>query len=65
MRSTGEQVRAADEIEGIALRYGAFYGQDSFPGMIIDLVRKRRLPGPSSGGGFPNFIYLEDAAPRL
>jgi nucleoside-diphosphate-sugar epimerase len=25
-------------------------------------VRKRRLPVPSSGGGFANFIYLEDAA---
>jgi nucleoside-diphosphate-sugar epimerase len=39
-----------------------FYGQDSFIRMIINLVRKRRLPVPSSGGGFANFIYLEDAA---
>ena len=62
MRSTEEQVFAADEIEGIALRYGAFYGQDSFIRMIVNLVRKRRLPVPSSGGGFVNFIYLEDAA---
>jgi nucleoside-diphosphate-sugar epimerase len=30
--------------------------------MIINLVRKRRLPVPSSGGGFATFIYLEDAA---
>jgi nucleoside-diphosphate-sugar epimerase len=29
--------------------------------MIVNLVRKRRLPVPS-GGGFANFIYLEDAA---
>jgi nucleoside-diphosphate-sugar epimerase len=62
IRSTEEQVFSADEIEGIALRYGAFYGQDSFTRMIINLVRKRRLPVPSSGGGFVNFIYLEDAA---
>ncbi len=25
-------------------------------------MRKRRLPVPSSGGGFATFIYLEDAA---
>jgi nucleoside-diphosphate-sugar epimerase len=62
IRSTEEQVFSADEMEGIALRYGAFYGQDSFTRMITNLVRKRRLPVPSSGGGFVNFIYLEDAA---
>ena len=62
IRSTEEQVFSADEMEGIALRYGAFYGEDSFTRMIINLVRKHRLPVPSSGGGFANFIYLEDAA---
>lgn len=62
MRSTEEQVFSADEMEGIALRYGLFYGQDSFTRMLTNLVRKRRLPVPSSGGGFANFIYLEDAA---
>jgi nucleoside-diphosphate-sugar epimerase len=55
-------VFSADEMEGIALRYGAFYGQDNFTRMISNLVRKRRLPVPSSGGGFTTFIYLEDAA---
>jgi nucleoside-diphosphate-sugar epimerase len=62
LRSTEEQVFSADEMEGIALRYGAFYGRDSFTQMIINLVRKRRLPVPSNGGGFANFIYLDDAA---
>jgi nucleoside-diphosphate-sugar epimerase len=62
MRSTEEQVFSADEMEGIALRYGLFYGQDSFTRMIVNLVRKRRLPVPSSGGGVANFIYLQDAA---
>ncbi|MET8909177.1 NAD(P)-dependent oxidoreductase [Micromonospora sp. NPDC004551] len=59
--STEEQVFAADEMEGVALRYGFFYGQDSMTSMMVNLVRKRRLPAPS-GGGFANFIYLEDAA---
>jgi nucleoside-diphosphate-sugar epimerase len=62
LRSAEEQVFSADEMEGIALRYGAFYGQDSFTRMITNLVRKRRLPVPSNGGGFANFIYLDDAA---
>src|SRR5215216_669314 len=62
MRSTEEQVFSADGMEGIALRYGLFYGQDSFIRMIVNLVRKRRLPVPSSGGGFANFIHLQDAA---
>jgi nucleoside-diphosphate-sugar epimerase len=62
MGSTEEQVFAADELEGIALRYGFFYGQDKMTRMIVNLVRKRRFPVPSSGGGFANFIYLEDAA---
>jgi len=62
IRSTEEQVFSAAEVEGIALRYGAFYGQDSSTRMIVNLVRKRRVPVPSSGGGFINFIYLEDAA---
>jgi nucleoside-diphosphate-sugar epimerase len=62
MRSAEEQVFSADEMEGIAMRYGFFYGQDSFTRMIVNLVRKRRLPVPSSGGGFADFIYLDDAA---
>jgi nucleoside-diphosphate-sugar epimerase len=62
LHSAEEQVFSADEMEGIGLRYGAFYGQDSVTNMIVKLVRKRRLPVPSSGGGFVSFIYLEDAA---
>jgi nucleoside-diphosphate-sugar epimerase len=62
IRANEEQVFSADEIEGIALRYGAFYGQDKATRMMVNLVRKRRLPVPSSGGGFVNFIFLQDAA---
>ena len=62
IRSTEEQVFSADEMEGVALRYGGFYGQDSFIRMVVNLLRKRRLPVPSSGGGFASFICLEDAA---
>lgn len=62
LRANEEQVFTADEIEGISMRYGFFYGQDAMMRMIFDQVRKRRLPVPSSGGGFADFIYLDDAA---
>jgi nucleoside-diphosphate-sugar epimerase len=62
IRSNEDQVFAADEMEGIALRYGGFYGQDSMSQLIVNMVRKRRMPVPSNGGGFVCFIYLEDAA---
>ncbi|MFI7425401.1 NAD-dependent epimerase/dehydratase family protein [Micromonospora sp. NPDC049836] len=61
MRSAEEQTFSADGMAGVALRYGFFYGQDSMTRMIVNLVRRRRLPVPSSAG-FTNFIYLEDAA---
>jgi nucleoside-diphosphate-sugar epimerase len=62
LHSTEEQVFSANEMEDIALRYGMFYGPDSVSRMIVNLVRKRRLPVPSSGGGFVSLIYLDDAA---
>jgi nucleoside-diphosphate-sugar epimerase len=62
LRSNEEQVFTADEIEGISMRYGFFYGQDPVIQKMINLVRKRRMPVPSSGGGIANFIYLDDAA---
>ncbi|MGC3859906.1 NAD-dependent epimerase/dehydratase family protein [Micromonospora chersina] len=61
MGSAEQQAFSADEIEGVALRYGFFYGRDRMTNLMVNLVRKRRLPVPSSGG-FANFIYLEDAA---
>ncbi|MFG2166948.1 NAD-dependent epimerase/dehydratase family protein [Micromonospora chersina] len=61
MGSAEKQAFSADEMEGVALRYGFFYGRDRMTNMIVNLVRKRRLPVPTSGG-FANFIYLEDAA---
>jgi nucleoside-diphosphate-sugar epimerase len=61
LRSNEEQVFTADGIEGVALRYGLFYGPDAFTRTIVNLVRKRRLPVPSAGG-FTGLIYLDDAA---
>ena len=53
--------------EGLALRYGGFYG----PGtglsadpdeMLPALIRKRRFPLIGDGGGVWSFIHIEDAA---
>jgi nucleoside-diphosphate-sugar epimerase len=52
--------RAVTEYGGIALRYGAFYG-DTNDGWA-QLVRKRHFPIVGSGGGIIPFIHLEDAA---
>jgi 2-alkyl-3-oxoalkanoate reductase len=60
-------VTGADWIEGIALRYGGFYG----PGTSIsrdpgaeqsEMVRKRRFPIIGKGTGVTSFIQIEDAA---
>jgi nucleoside-diphosphate-sugar epimerase len=55
----------AGRIEGIALRYGNFYG----PGTGLDLggdiaaqVRKRRLPIVGDGAGIWSFVHIDDAA---
>jgi nucleoside-diphosphate-sugar epimerase len=61
MRSTEQQVLGADGIEGIALRYGAFYGLTGSEGFIT-LLRAGKLPVPSNGGGIMSWIHLTDAA---
>lgn len=52
--------QAVTEADGIALRYGGFYGaaDDGLP----KLVRKRQFPIIGTGEGFSSFIHLDDAA---
>src|SRR5205814_4076236 len=57
MRYLDEAVTAAD---GIALRYGNFYGADN-DGLVWP-VRKRQFPLVGDGEGVSSFIHLEDAA---
>src|SRR5690606_4875058 len=65
IRHVEDTVRAATDVEALALRYGFFYG----PGTgiartspILDLVRNRRMPIVGNGGGIWSFIHIEDAA---
>jgi nucleoside-diphosphate-sugar epimerase len=65
IRYLEEQVANAPGIEGIALRYGNFYGPGTGiarDGNLADLIRKRQLPIIGDGGGVWSFIHLEDAA---
>ena len=48
-------------IEGVFLRFGAFYGPASIR-PIIQLLRRRSLPLPGGGRAVMSWIYLEDAA---
>lgn len=53
-------VTQAHDIDGLALRYGGFYG----PGdkMLDELVGKRKLPIVGNGAGVWSFIHYADAA---
>jgi len=57
-------VTRSPAIEGVALRYGSFYGDDT--GMLdagpIDQIRKRRVPLIGNGAGWWSFLHIDDAA---
>jgi nucleoside-diphosphate-sugar epimerase len=58
-------VTAATWTEGIALRYGAFYGPGTSlapDGVMIDAIRQRKFPVVGKGGGVWSFIHIADAA---
>jgi nucleoside-diphosphate-sugar epimerase len=57
-------VTGAREIEGIVLRYGAFYGSDTglFDGPFVQQIRLRRAPVIGDGAGWWSFIHIDDAA---
>jgi nucleoside-diphosphate-sugar epimerase len=48
-------------LEGIALRYGSFYGPGASE-QLVELIRKRRLPIVGGGTGVWSWIHLDDAA---
>jgi nucleoside-diphosphate-sugar epimerase len=53
--------------EGLALRYGGFYGPGTSVSLASDavmaaLIRKRRFPLVGNGGGFMSWIHVDDAA---
>jgi nucleoside-diphosphate-sugar epimerase len=60
-----DAVLRASWTEGIALRYGAFYGPGTSlaPGAEqVEMIRRRRFPLVGDGGGVWSFIHIADAA---
>jgi nucleoside-diphosphate-sugar epimerase len=58
-------VAGAEGIEGIALRYGNFYGPGTglaADGDVVAQIRKRRLPIVGGGSGVWSFVHTDDAA---
>jgi nucleoside-diphosphate-sugar epimerase len=64
MRETLDAMRYLDEAvvaaDGIALRYGVFYGAANDG--LIEPVRKRQFPIVGDGAGMFSWIHLDDAA---
>jgi nucleoside-diphosphate-sugar epimerase len=54
--------RQAFVAEGIALRYGIFYGPNTFSDLFVNMMRRRLLPIPRGGGGTVCWVHVEDAA---
>jgi 2-alkyl-3-oxoalkanoate reductase len=62
-----QAVTTIDWGEGLALRYGGFYGPGTSVSLAPDAqmaaaIRKRRFPIVGDGGGVWSYIHIEDAA---
>lgn len=62
LRDAEQLTRTAEGLEGIALRYGLFYGAGGPLETMLPLLRGRRLPLPRDGGGTHSYSWLPDAA---
>jgi 2-alkyl-3-oxoalkanoate reductase len=55
-------VPQAKGIEGVVVRYGAFYGPGTSGAWMMDQIRKHRLPIIGTGGAVWSFIHIDDVA---
>jgi nucleoside-diphosphate-sugar epimerase len=62
-RQIFEETRAG-RIEGVSLRYGAFYGPGATD-QLAQMLLRRRLPLPGGGQAVMSWIYIEDAAAAM
>jgi 2-alkyl-3-oxoalkanoate reductase len=62
---TALEDRVLGSMEGVALRYGFFYGPNTWyhpDGSAVDQVRAQQLPLIGDGEGLWNWVHIEDAA---
>lgn len=60
-----QRVMESEKIEGVALRFGFFYGPGTWfhsDGNVAEQIRKREFPLIGKGEGVWNFVHIEDAA---
>lgn len=65
LREMESMVLGAEDLEGLVLRYGFFYGPGTYygeDGTTTADVRRRRMPIVGKGTGVFSFIHVEDAA---
>jgi nucleoside-diphosphate-sugar epimerase len=67
LRHLEDAVTGISWADGIALRYGSFYGPgtgiEAAPDAVMaELIRKRRFPIVGGGGGVWSLVYITDAA---
>jgi nucleoside-diphosphate-sugar epimerase len=68
IRYVDETVPALEDMAGLVLRYGLFYGRSNQHGtgftdeQVLEMVRKRRFPVVGDGSGIASFIHIDDAA---
>lgn len=60
-----QRVLQSEKIDGVAMRFGFFYGPGTWfhpLGDIADQIRKKQFPIIGKGQGVWNFVHIEDAA---
>jgi 2-alkyl-3-oxoalkanoate reductase len=65
IRRLEEAVTGTEGIDGLALRYGGFYGPGTGlapGGEQLEVIRKRRWPIVGDGAGVWSFVHIDDAA---
>lgn len=58
----------SDKIEGVALRFGFFYGPGTWfhpQGNVAEQIRKKQFPIIGNGDGIWNFVHVHDAAKAI
>jgi nucleoside-diphosphate-sugar epimerase len=63
VRRLEHTVTTANDVEGVVLRYGNFYGPDTSlgeGGEVLEMIRRRQLPMVGGGTGVWSFVHIGD-----